>query len=98
MICGLISFIYEVFNADGTKLNEIKRGLDEIYKYIRKTDEDYLTNLDELAEKDEDAYKTFCNMFMKLRSNIFMILLLVLETLQLLMCKVGLLLILNFSK
>lgn len=57
---GLISFIYEAFNVDSTRLNEIKRGLDKIYRYIRKTDEEYLTYLDELAEKDEEAYKSFC--------------------------------------
>lgn len=57
---GLISFIYEAFNVDSTRLNEIKRGLDKIYRYIRKTNEEYLTYLDELAEKDEEAYKSFC--------------------------------------
>ena len=57
---GLISFIYEAFNTDGTRLNEIKRGLDKIYKYIRKTDEEYLTYIDGLADKYEAAYRNFC--------------------------------------
>lgn len=57
---GLISFIYEAFNADGILLNEIKRGLDKIYRYIRKTDEEYLTYIDGLAEKYEAAYRNFC--------------------------------------
>ena len=57
---GLISFIYEAFNTDGTRLNEIKRGLEKIYKYIRKTDEEYLTYIDGLADKYEEAYRIFC--------------------------------------
>ncbi|CUM48546.1 unnamed protein product [Debaryomyces tyrocola] len=57
---GLISFIYEAFNTNGTRLNEIKRGLDKIYKYIRKTDEEYLTYIDGLADKYEAAYRNFC--------------------------------------
>ena len=57
---GLISFIYEAFNVDEIRLNEIKRGLEEIYKYIRKTDEEYLTYIDGLAEKYEAAYRNFC--------------------------------------
>ena len=57
---GLISFIYEAFNVDAILLNEIKRGLEKIYKYIRKTDEEYLTYIDGLAEKYEAAYRNFC--------------------------------------
>ena len=57
---GLISFIYEAFNIDEIRLNEIKRGLDKIYKYIRKTDEEYLTYIDEIADKYEAAYRNFC--------------------------------------
>ena len=57
---GLISFIYEALRVNEARLNEVKRGLDKIYRYIRKTDEEYLTYLDELAEKDEEAYKSFC--------------------------------------
>ena len=57
---GLISFIYEAFNTDRTRLNEIKRGLEKIYKYIRKTDEEYLTYIDGLADKYEAAYRNFC--------------------------------------
>jgi len=57
---ALISFIYEALSVNETGLNEIKRGLDKIYRYIRKTDEEYLRYLDELAEKDEEAYKSFC--------------------------------------
>lgn len=34
----LISFIYETLKVDEFQLNEVKRGLDVIYKYIRKTD------------------------------------------------------------
>ena len=57
---GLISFIYEAFSTDRTRLNEIKKGLDKVYKYIRKTDEEYLTYIDGLADKYEAAYRNFC--------------------------------------
>jgi len=56
----LISFIYEAFKANETRLNEVKRGLDKIYRHIRKMDEEYLTYLDKLAAKDEEAYISFC--------------------------------------
>lgn len=57
---GLTSFLYEAFNTNLSQLNETKRGLDEIYRHIRKTDEEYLTYLDDLAQKDEEAYKSYC--------------------------------------
>lgn len=57
---GLFSFIYEAFNVNESRMNEIEGGLDRIYMYIRKTDEEYLTSLDKLAEEDEASYRSFC--------------------------------------
>lgn len=57
---GLIAFLYEAFNTNLSRLNETKRRLDDIYRCIRKTDEEYLTHLDDLAEKDEKAFKPYC--------------------------------------
>lgn len=57
---GLISFIHEAFSASEFQLNEIKRGLDAIFNYIRKTDEQYLSFLDEIARKEGPNYEAFC--------------------------------------
>jgi hypothetical protein len=38
---GLISFIYEAFSANEYQLNDVKRGLDAIYDYVRKSNEEY---------------------------------------------------------
>ena len=57
---GLMSYIYEAFVVDEPRLGEIKRGLNVIYKFIRKTDEEYLTYLDELASKDKISFMEHC--------------------------------------
>ncbi|CUM50130.1 unnamed protein product [Debaryomyces tyrocola] len=57
---GLISYIYEAFAVSEDRLDEIKRGLDTIYKFIRKTDEEYLTYLDEIALKHEMPFRDYC--------------------------------------
>ena len=57
---GIISYIYEAFLVDESRLAEIKRGMEAIYKFIRKTDEEYLTYLDELASKDKIPFMEYC--------------------------------------
>ncbi|CAG86581.2 DEHA2D00352p [Debaryomyces hansenii CBS767] len=62
---GLISFIYEAFSANEYQLNDVKRGLDAIYDYVRKSDEEYLTYLDGLGEKVDKIFKNNYNSFMR---------------------------------
>ena len=57
---GLISYIYEAFAVSETRLDEIKRGLNEIYRFIRKTDEEYLSYLDEIALNIEVPFRDYC--------------------------------------
>ena len=57
---GLISYIYEAFLVNEPRVAEITRGMDAIYKFIRKTDEEYLTTLDELASKDKIPFMEYC--------------------------------------
>lgn len=45
---------------DESRLAEIKRGMEAIYKFIRKTDEEYLTYLDELSSKDKMPFMEYC--------------------------------------
>lgn len=45
---------------DESRLAEIKRGMEAIYKFIRKTDEEYLTYLDELSSKDKIPFMEYC--------------------------------------
>ena len=62
---GLISFIYEAFSANEYQLNDVKRGLDAIYDYVRKSDEEYLTYLDGLGEKADQIFKNNYSAFMR---------------------------------
>lgn len=60
---GANSFFYEAFSANEYQLNEDKRGFDAIYKYVRKSDEQYLTYVDGLGEKTDECFKNYCNVF-----------------------------------
>lgn len=60
-----LSFIYEAFGASEYLLIDIKRGLYEIYKYVRKSDDEYLTYMDGLSEKADEFFKNNYNAFMR---------------------------------